>query len=315
MSLSTYKTHRKIYKPLALAVIMIISLGLTATALITTLSRPQAARYSNAFVTQWVDGRLITTITPDAIISSGATFHTIELALLDGIHSFAAEVSSTESFSFESHESALQVIQLPRSEAKTVDWNITDKTRSFTVVFFVETNLYTPIYFYKGFDAHHIHPQTLTEIPLPPDPEPPRGFEFSGWYFDTAFTQPFDGRPIFEGTVLYPRFAVITFTITYNLNGGTNHIDNPAMFTVESEVIILSAPTLAGHKFIGWFAYSDFGGEPITEIAQGTVGDVTLYARFEIKRFTVTFMIDGEVHKQVAIDWGTAFFLEVTDNA
>ena len=314
----------------------------------------------------------------------------------------------------------------PGSSITTTHMNIpiNPNVQYYTVALFTGTRVF---YNYIRFDP---------SVPLPPDPVRP-GFNFVGWYFDAAFTQPYDGRPIFQDTVLHARFTAITFTITYNLNGGTNHASNPATFTVESGVITLAAPTrdgftfagwsdggtipagsignrtftaqwtaivfsitynlngghlavrqyyftiesptivipeptragftfagwvegnsipagstgnrtftaqwtaivfnitynlnggylavrqdyftvespiivLAeptrdGHNFRGWFADANFTGSPVTQIAQGTIGDVTLFARWEIQRFTVTFMVGDTVHSTITVDWGTTF--------
>jgi len=44
----------------------------------------------------------------------------------------------------------------------------------------------------------------------------------------------------------------VPYAITYELNGGTNHPDNPKTYTIESAAITLKAPTRAGHFFTGW---------------------------------------------------------------
>ena len=47
-------------------------------------------------------------------------------------------------------------------------------------------------------------------------------------------------------------FTPITYTISYDLDGGTNNSSNPATYTIESASITLNAPTRKGYTFIGW---------------------------------------------------------------
>jgi hypothetical protein len=42
----------------------------------------------------------------------------------------------------------------------------------------------------------------------------------------------------------------VNYTISYELNGGTNDANNPATYNVESENITLADPTRAGYTFL-----------------------------------------------------------------
>ena len=77
--------------------------------------------------------------------------------------------------------------------------------------------------------------------------------------------------------------SVITYNISYSLNGGTNAKTNPATFTVE-DAIVLSAPTRAGYTFTGW---SDSG-----TIALGSIGDKTFSAYWEINTYSITYILN-----------------------
>lgn len=70
-----------------------------------------------------------------------------------------------------------------------------------------------------------------------------------------------------------------TYTITYELNGGTNHADNPATYTADTAAIVLKAPAKDGYTFGGWYRDADFT-QSITQIAAGTTGNLTLYAKW-----------------------------------
>ncbi|MGI6006047.1 MAG: lectin like domain-containing protein [Ruminococcus sp.] len=69
-------------------------------------------------------------------------------------------------------------------------------------------------------------------------------------------------------------------TITYVLDGGTNHRDNPDSFREDQETIRLKDPARAGYRFLGWYLDEDFR-EECTEIVSGTTEDITLYAKWK----------------------------------
>jgi hypothetical protein len=95
------------------------------------------------------------------------------------------------------------------------------------------------------------------------------------------------------------------YTITYNLNGGTNHADNPATYTVESADITLKDPTLAGFNFTGW--------TPSNSIPAGSTGAKTFTANWANNTFTVRFFaVDGvtQIGATQTVNWGSAATFE-----
>ena len=82
-----------------------------------------------------------------------------------------------------------------------------------------------------------------------------------------------------EGTVI-ANFSAITYTINYNLDGGTNNAGNPTNYTIETPTITLKEPTRTDYSFAGWYTTNTFSGDPVTEITQGSTGDKTFYAKW-----------------------------------
>jgi uncharacterized repeat protein (TIGR02543 family) len=70
-----------------------------------------------------------------------------------------------------------------------------------------------------------------------------------------------------------------TWAITYVLNGGTNAAANPATYTPADLPVALADAVKASSTFGGWFTDAAFANQ-ITEIPQGSEGDITLYAKF-----------------------------------
>ena len=120
------------------------------------------------------------------------------------------------------------------------------------------------------------------------------GYTFEGWYR----TEDFTGNAVTEivqGTTgnitLYAKWEPVSYTITYELNGGTNVPENPAGYNVESETITLKDPAKAGYTFEGWYKDGEFTTQ-VTEIIQGSTGNITLYAKWEQIPFT-TVKVEG----------------------
>lgn len=69
-----------------------------------------------------------------------------------------------------------------------------------------------------------------------------------------------------------------SYTITYVLNGGTNHANNPSSYTRLSGVTLYN-PVRAGYTFGGWYLDSSFRTKA-TGIAKGSTGNRTFYAKW-----------------------------------
>ena len=129
-------------------------------------------------------------------------------------------------------------------------------------------------------------------------PEPYRaGYTFAGWYDNAEFT----GSAV---TVIpevntgdetfWAKWTPIEYTITYNLDGGTNAEGNPTKYDVEDDEIKLSVPTRKGYRFLGWYDNAEFTGSAVTVIPAGSTGDKTFWAKWELKHYTITLYIDDE---------------------
>ena len=91
-----------------------------------------------------------------------------------------------------------------------------------------------------------------------------------------------------SATTLYAHWTAKTFTITFDPNGGT--INNPSK-TVTYGSTYGSFPTVTrtGYSFNGWYTAKS-GGTKITESSIVTItANITLYAHWTAKSFTVTF--------------------------
>ena len=99
------------------------------------------------------------------------------------------------------------------------------------------------------------------------------GYTFTGW---TADKGTIDGNKYTfagENATVTANWKVITYNITYNLNGGNNNANNPSTYTVEDSITIQD-PTRTGYSFINWTGDG-------TTIAKGSTGDKTYTANWK----------------------------------
>ena len=111
------------------------------------------------------------------------------------------------------------------------------------------------------------------------------GYEFDKWSGD--LTNETFAMPAKDVTMT-ANAKVITYSITYNLDGGQLTEDNPSNYTVETESFTLNNPTKEYYEFKGWVFN---GGEPVetVTITKGTHENRTYTASFTPTNFTITY--------------------------
>ena len=122
-----------------------------------------------------------------------------------------------------------------------------------------------------GLDGHLLKVEDVAHGSAATPPTPPTldHYTFDKWEGDYS-------------VVKFPReiqakYNPINYPINYNLDGGTNHPDNPAEANILSNVL-LGAPEKTGLFFMGWFKDAEFT-EPITHLKEIT-SETTIYAKF-----------------------------------
>lgn len=109
-------------------------------------------------------------------------------------------------------------------------------------------------------------------------------YNFAGWkrgattYTSsgiTTFTMPA------EDVELIAQWTPVNYTITYELNGGTNSASNPATYNIESD-FELAAPTRTGgdYRFGGWYTDLDDPATQVEGFSPGNHGAITLKAKW-----------------------------------
>lgn len=115
------------------------------------------------------------------------------------------------------------------------------------------------------------------EIPKGGSATPPAGPERNGYTFKGWSGSYIN---ITDDIELTPEYEPTVYTITYQLNGGTNAQSNPATYTIETDAVFLEDPEREKYIFAGWYKQSDFADDGVFQVGGGETGDLTLYARW-----------------------------------
>jgi uncharacterized repeat protein (TIGR02543 family) len=115
--------------------------------------------------------------------------------------------------------------------------------------------------------------------------EAPEGYEFAFWSKDGVTEYAFN-MPVSEDTALHAEYKTIAYTVTYSLGRALNSADNPATYTIESDITLKNASAPDGYTFDGWYKDASYT-EKITRI-NAVFGELTLYAGY-IKNLSWTY--------------------------
>lgn len=97
-----------------------------------------------------------------------------------------------------------------------------------------------------------------------------------------GYTLSWDGSfdEVYEDITINAVWTPITYTITYQLDGGKNAKGNPAEYTIETSDIRLKDPIKTGYTFEGWYTDAQYT-QKVSVISKGSIGDVTFYAKWK----------------------------------
>ncbi|MDE5617870.1 MAG: InlB B-repeat-containing protein, partial [Clostridia bacterium] len=115
-----------------------------------------------------------------------------------------------------------------------------------------------------------------------------RGYDFTGWYTSAEGGEKVEYVEGGSDMVIFGRYDIITYKITYSLAGGMWSEGYKAVseYTVLDEVQLPTADNvyMSESNFSGW---STAGGEVVSVIERGSIGDITLTAQFKLKPVAV----------------------------
>ena len=151
---------------------------------------------------------------------------------------------------------------------------------------------------YSGGTVSFTYNLVRKTVPLPEDPVK-EGHHFVGWYYDAAFTRPYDGEPIYSDTSLYAKLEKNVYTVTFNSYGGTAVGEQRVAWNT---AVSVPTPVREGYTFLGWYYENGtkYEGQAIT-------ADTTLIAEWAIQTFSVTFYLGDTVFETLTVEYGTSF--------
>ncbi|EBF5159660.1 TPA: InlB B-repeat-containing protein [Listeria monocytogenes] len=160
------------------------------------------------------------------------------------------------------------------------------------------TNAYTATFDIEGTTTTQAvdYDSLLTE-PTAPTKD---GYTFDGWYDaetgGTKWNFATNKMPA-KNMTLYARFSLKAYTATFNVE------DTTTTQAVDYEALIVepTAPTKEGHTFDGWYDAETGGSKWDFAANKMPAKDVTLYARFTVKSYTVT--LNGEAVTTQTVDY------------
>jgi uncharacterized repeat protein (TIGR02543 family) len=160
------------------------------------------------------------------------------------------------------------------------------------------------------------------------------GYTFDGWNTkpDGTGTNYTDMQVVINlaesGNVnLYAKWKLVTYSITYQLGGGTQASGNLSSYTVNSNDMTLNDPSRdGGYGFMGWYENASFTGNKVTSITKGSTGDKTLYAKWGFagtftvtnngnNSFTITRNGNGNINHAQNVGQQTVYFRTINGSA
>lgn len=141
-----------------------------------------------------------------------------------------------------------------------------------------------------GTSVDNITQNYATTVSAPANPAK-NGYSFGGWYSDSALENAYSFTTIpAQDITLYAKWNLVTYNITYNLDGGTNSASNSATYTIESATLNLADPSKTGYTFMGWYTDSSYDNS-ISMIDSGSFGNKELFAQWQIITYTITYAV------------------------
>lgn len=124
-----------------------------------------------------------------------------------------------------------------------------------------------------------------------------QGYTFQGWATSkTSSSVAYQAGATYsdnQDITLYAVWKIITYTITYNANGGTSAPDSQTKEYGKTIALSASKPTKDGHIFQGWSTTNDNTVEYRPSDSYTANANITLYAVWKIITYTIAYNANG----------------------
>ena len=138
------------------------------------------------------------------------------------------------------------------------------------------------------YSTYRMRKDSLESALTRPEMSEINGYRFDGWYRDEECTEKvnFSGdSTITENVTYYGKYVEQTYSITYELNDGTNSSENPATYTYGVGVSSFAPATKSDCTFGGWYSDPEFKSK-VESISTTDTGNKTLYAKWTAQTAT-----------------------------
>ncbi|MBR5565139.1 MAG: InlB B-repeat-containing protein [Roseburia sp.] len=137
------------------------------------------------------------------------------------------------------------------------------------------------------------------------------GYTFLGWYTQSEGGEEITPESIYKNaldTTIYAHWRANTYTVTLDANGG--ELDNTELIVTFDDLYgELPMPTKAGYDFVGWFTDKNVGQEIKEDTKVTITAPQTLYARWKVSVYEVTFNTTGgeEITDKIEVTFGEPY--------
>ncbi|MDR2828206.1 MAG: InlB B-repeat-containing protein [Acholeplasmatales bacterium] len=119
--------------------------------------------------------------------------------------------------------------------------------------------------------------------------ESPKGYKILNYYYDDLHTSVvLQGDTLEEDVTIYASLELLNYTVKFE-NSTLENIT----YNIETPNFMLPIPVLDSYVFLGWYDNASFAGEVSTYIYTNTLENITLYAKYELIKYNVTFIFES----------------------
>lgn len=132
--------------------------------------------------------------------------------------------------------------------------------------------------------------------------------EFLGWVLDDSLISneyTYDQAKDIKLTALWQQNE---FFINYELDGAIQVEGNPTGYDRDNAQLELLDVSKTGYNFIGWYTDKELSNE-ISFIPANSTEEFNLYAKFEAKTYTITFVTEGTAVSDLTVTYDQEFIL------
>ena len=173
------------------------------------------------------------------------------------------------------------------------------KEEEYTAVYRKEKNKYTVTYINEGIEYHKETLEYGSVITSIQDPIK-EGYTFIGWYNENnqKINHPIT---VTKNITLYSKYEINTYKVSY-YNEGTKYIEDQKINYKENALKPNIDPSKIGYTFKYWSEKEN--GEEY-EFSTKITKDITLYAVYEINKYTVTYINEGVEYHKETLEYGS----------